>query len=555
MHGITDHIVSVLSQHWLPFSLIALFLWLVKNRYSKGLNKYPGPLLASLTDLWRFFDVYGRRPEITHRSLHGKFGDVVRLGPNTLSFSDPRALKTIYGLNKGFTKSEFYVVQQSIAKGHRLQSLFSSTDNDFHAKFRRCVNSAFSMSTLVQYEPFVDNTTKLFLEQTRDIYVDKSEGCDFPQWLQFYAFDVIGEITYGKRHGFVENNKDIDGIVGYLSWLFLYVAPVGQIPFLDRLLLKNPIYLKLSQWGFIDATFPVARFASNRMSERIPELAKQKLDPSSATNSAAKSPDLLSKFLAAHQAHPEFMTETLVQTMAVSMAFAGSETTAISLSAVFYFLLKHPPALARLRAEIDDAGRSGHFADTDTGLVTWHESQRLPYLDACIKEAFRLHPAAGLPLERVVPEGGADIAGHFVPGGTIVGCSAWLIHMNKAIFGEDAEVYRPERWLPDAQGITGEDDRRRIKEMNGTMFQFGMGSRTCIGKNISLLEIYKLVPSMLRRFEIQLTDPSHEWELVNAWFVKQKNFTTSFKLRHIVNPGSSVENEESGQELSTAIQP
>lgn len=82
------------------------------------------------------------------------------------------------------------------------------------------------MSALVQYEPFVDNTTKLFLEQTRDIYVDSPDGCDFPQWLQFYAFDVIGEITYGKRHGFVENNKDIDGIVGYLSWLFLYVAPV-----------------------------------------------------------------------------------------------------------------------------------------------------------------------------------------------------------------------------------------------------------------------------------------------------------------------------------------
>lgn len=82
------------------------------------------------------------------------------------------------------------------------------------------------MSTLVQYEPFVDNTTKLFLEKTRELYVDRPEGCDFPRWLQFYAFDVIGEITYSKRHGFVENNKDVDGIVAYLSRLFLYVAPV-----------------------------------------------------------------------------------------------------------------------------------------------------------------------------------------------------------------------------------------------------------------------------------------------------------------------------------------
>lgn len=221
------------------------------------------------------------------------------------------------------------------------------------------------------------------------------------------------------------------------------------------------------------------------MAERLPDLAN------GDTNAKVKSPDLLSKFLAAHHAHPEFMSETLVQTMAVSMAFAGSETTAISLSAVFYFLLKHPQTLARLRSEIDDAARAGAFEDTETGLVTWHESQRLPYLDACIKEAFRLHPAAGLPLERIVPKGGADIAGHFVPGGTIVGCSAWLIHMDRDIFGEDADVYRPERWLADEEAMKTEAGRdaedRRIREMNGTMFQFGMGSRTCIGKNISLL--------------------------------------------------------------------
>jgi hypothetical protein len=104
MHGITDHILRILSQHWLPISGAVLLLWLVKNRYKNGLNKYPGPFLASITDWWRFFDVYGRRPEITHRALHKKYGDVVRLGPNTLSFSDPSALKSIYGLNKGFIK-------------------------------------------------------------------------------------------------------------------------------------------------------------------------------------------------------------------------------------------------------------------------------------------------------------------------------------------------------------------------------------------------------------------------------------------------------------------
>ena len=81
------------------------------------------------------------------------------------------------------------------------------------------------MSTLIQYEPFVDSTTDMFLSQTKRLY-STGKSCDFAKWLQFYAFDVIGEMTYSKRHGFVEKNKDIDGIVGSLGKLFDYVAPV-----------------------------------------------------------------------------------------------------------------------------------------------------------------------------------------------------------------------------------------------------------------------------------------------------------------------------------------
>lgn len=101
---ITDQLVLALSQHWPLVILTVGLAWLVRNRYHNGLHKYPGPFLASLTDWWRFLDVYRRRPERSHIALHRKYGPVVRLGPNTLSFSDPEALKTIYGLNKGFIK-------------------------------------------------------------------------------------------------------------------------------------------------------------------------------------------------------------------------------------------------------------------------------------------------------------------------------------------------------------------------------------------------------------------------------------------------------------------
>ena len=125
-------------------------------------------------------------------------------------------------------QSGFYPVQQAISAGKRLPSLFSTTDETFHAQLRRSVNSAFSMSALVQYEAGVDVVTRQFLDQTEKTYTAKGSICDFAQWLQFYAFDVIGQITYSKSHGFVEKNEDVDGMIGYLGRLFSYVAPVSS---------------------------------------------------------------------------------------------------------------------------------------------------------------------------------------------------------------------------------------------------------------------------------------------------------------------------------------
>jgi len=84
------------------------------------------------------------------------------------------------------------------------------------------------MSSLVQYEPFVDKTTEVFLDQTERLFASKNAVCDFAQWLQFYAFDVIGEMTYSKRHGSVDRGEDVDGMVSYLGKLFSYVAPVSS---------------------------------------------------------------------------------------------------------------------------------------------------------------------------------------------------------------------------------------------------------------------------------------------------------------------------------------
>lgn len=242
-------------------------------------------------------------------------------------------------------------------------------------------------------------------------------------------------------------------------------------------------------------TFPVVRFAKACVERRLVELERLKADgPDLESKSEPHRSDLLSMFFKAKDDRPDFFHDGRVLTMAVSMSFAGSDTTAISLSAVFYYLLKNPQCYRKLIVELDAAIEVGDVQNSLTGVVAWAESQKLPYLDACIKEAFRLHPAAGLPLERIVPAGGVEILGERVAAGTIVGCSAWVIHRRPEVFGADVDSYRPERWI--------DAGKERRKAMEASMFHFGMGARTCIGKNIALLEIYKLVPSFLRRFDV-----------------------------------------------------
>lgn len=102
--GPTQTVLEILLHHQLLLCIALVILWLVRNRRYNGLNKYPGPLAASVSNLWRFIDVCKRRPELTLMSLHERHGDVVRIGPGAISFADPAALKTIYGLNNGFVK-------------------------------------------------------------------------------------------------------------------------------------------------------------------------------------------------------------------------------------------------------------------------------------------------------------------------------------------------------------------------------------------------------------------------------------------------------------------
>ncbi|KAF1928792.1 cytochrome P450 [Didymella exigua CBS 183.55] len=500
-------------------SVVALIARLLYNRYGTGLNHVPGPLLATLTDFYRLTVVRGYRPERWHIKLHEQYGDYVRIGPRTILCSSNKAAKKIYALNAGFVKSDFYTVQQTLAKGVPLKTLFTSTDEAFHSKLRRSVSNAYAMTSLVQFEPLVDSTTAEFLKQLKQRYADKDDESgtvDLGAWLQYYAFDVICELTYSKRMGFLDRGQDVENIISSLEWLLSYAAVIGQVPILDRLFLKNPVRRWLSARGFIPST-PVAVFASRRIEE-----SKVKGSEKEVVVGTQSRRDFLSRFREAHRKDPEFMSEERVLALTVANMFAGSDTTAISLRAIFYNLIRNPDKLAKLCAEFEELEATGTF-ERGNPLVAWSDVRELPYLGAVINESLRTHPAAGLPLERLVPAGGVQLSDVFVPGGTNIGCSAWTLHLDKDLWGQDADKWRPERWL--------EASEAKKAEMKNSMFAFGAGSRTCIGKNVSYLEMYKLVPAVLRSFDIKLAFPDKEWTLHNAWFVKQSDFYVKLRSK------------------------
>lgn len=205
---------------------------------------------------------------------------------------------------------------------------------------------------------------------------------------------------------------------------------------------------------------------------------------------------------------------------------AGSDTIASTLRAIFYHLLKTPESLAQLVEELDSVARQRKISRP---CPTWTETQHnLPYLCAVIKEGMRMNPALSLPLERVVPKDGLvlqheDGTHTYFPPGTILGINPWVFHRCPHVFGPDAERWNPSRWL-------GEKEKE-TKSMEHSILSFGAGKRSCLGKNIALLELHKLVPALLLKFKIELANSRKEWTVENVWALNQTGIEVNLTVR------------------------
>lgn len=154
-------------------------------------------------------------------------------------------------------------------------------------------------------------------------------------------------------------------------------------------------------------------------------------------------------------------------------------------------MIQHPHILARVQQEIDVASSCGKLSSP---VVSYEETTRLPFFMACIMETLRRDAPAQTILPRLISKGGLWYDGAFIPEGTEMGASPYIIHRNTEIFGDDPFAFRPERWL-ESPG------RSALMEKYGMWW--GYGGRECIGKNYAMIEMQKLCLELCRRFEMR----------------------------------------------------
>lgn len=164
---------------------------------------------------------------------------------------------------------------------------------------------------------------------------------------------------------------------------------------------------------------------------------------------------------------------------------AGHDTVATAIRMSLLSLLTSPPTYRNPQTELDAAIAAGKI----NSPIRDAEARALPYLQAVIREALRKYPPATGFMTKVVPPGGDTVKGYYLPGGTELAVNICGITHQREVFGEDVEVFRPERWLE-----AGEERARRMGSM--VEMVFGGGRNTCPGRLIALMEINKFIPEV-----------------------------------------------------------
>ncbi|KAK8046410.1 hypothetical protein PG996_014474 [Apiospora saccharicola] len=482
---------------------VALGTYLLqKLRAYYRLRAFKGPWSTGWSDLWHVWAIlslkshlkydeacrkYGKCCRVYNRSSHNwmlglKFtvhvGPIARVGPNDLITASPELIMRINAVRSPYRRTGWFY-QATRHRGDR-DHVFSQMDEEKHMDLRQRMASGYSGKENVGLEKSIDVHIAEFVRLFRSSYLSTdalAKPVDFSKKVQYLTLDVISDISWGRPFGHLRADRDVDDIARSSEegmWFFNIVLATG----LHRLL-HHPLVARHVGISIKDAT------GFGRLLRNARDIIRDRLQRDPAND---KRSDMIGSFFRHGLSEDQILSETTLQMV------AGADTTASVISVILLYLMTHPRVYAKLQSEIDDAFLKPNASSADGEVISDADARKLPYLQAVIKESMRIHCPVTNASPKRVPDGGDTVVidgrSVFIPGGTNILYSVWTHRLDRAIFGDDAASFRPERWLLQEQ----EQDEEKLANMHRVHeLGFSYGRYQCMGKFIATMEIGKAV--------------------------------------------------------------
>ncbi|KAK3689422.1 pisatin demethylase [Podospora appendiculata] len=467
-----------------------LVWWLVSAiRQYHRLRHIPGPPLAPFSKLWLFRKASSGRTHLDYYDACNKYGPIVRVGPNDVLTNDPNLMKMIWAVRSDYTKSQWY---RGVKLNGCTDNLVSEMDEQKHHALRSKVAIGYSGKEVESMESKVDRQILAFINLLETRYVSQNKAFDFAHKSMYLTLDVLSDVAFSQPFGFIKTDSDMFNYIETLGQNIPFVFPLNAFPWVVGLL-QSPL-LKVFMPSDKDRTGlgPVINIANH--------VAAQRFGPDKQVHR-----DMLGSFVKHGVTLEEAESESLLQII------AGSDTTAGAIRIGMLYALTQPRVVDSLRHEI--ASRKLSWP-----VISDAEARDMPYLQAFIKEGLRIQPpSAGTLMPRVVGPQGDTWKGVYFPPGTEIGVCQVGFMRRPDIWGDDAEVFRPERWL--------EASADKLREMDAAVdLAFGSGRWSCLGRNLASMELNKVFVELFRRFDFVIMNPENPWKSTNAGIFLTSDF-------------------------------
>ena len=356
------------------------------NVFLHPLRNYPGPkswATSRIPYLWSLLHGNMARDGL---ELHRRYGDIVRIAPDELSYTSSQAWKDIYAHHQG--RDEFFKDPMQLPKNPTGPSLIGA-DRETHGRYRRFLSYPFSNKGMQEQEPTIQTYIDLMIKRLHAS--DHKSYLDMVKWFNWVTFDIIGDLAFGEPFNCV---RDVETH----PWIHAIYGNVQLTPFINT----------FRRYGLFSLSKYIVPKEMLEMRKTNFQYSSDKVERRRAMGKGKK--DFWDRILSdTKEGKHEGMTHSEMTSNAATLVVAGSETTATLLSGATYELLKHPEMLRRLVTEI----RTAFKEESDIHLGTVGE---LPYLEAVVEEILRLYPPVPMQPSRVASRGDM-VCGKWVPEG------------------------------------------------------------------------------------------------------------------------------------------